>query len=324
VRWCENTSGGRLIKPEAFTISLQKARIQWQCESDETLLMSALRQGIELPSSCQNGTCRTCLLQSNSTRHTYRIEWPGLSAQEKASGMTLSCVATPAENMCIDDSHWAPERSAGAFHVRTRDPFFLVLDKPSGLLSVPGKGPSKSDCLSTRVQRIYPDALVVHRLDQATSGLMIMALGASAQTQLGHLFSQSKVQKTYLAKVQGHMPLSDWETIDAPIYADWAQRPKRCVDPRGKDSQTRYRCLQSNGQVSLLEVAPLSGRTHQIRVHLSHLGYPILGDTLYASEKVASLSPRLLLHAHTLAFVHPFTEQPITVKSNLPVEFLSL
>ena len=238
--------------------------------------------------------------------------------------MTLTCVATPGENFWIDDAGLDPERFSGAFQVLVRDPSFLVLNKPSGLLSVPGRGPSKSDCLSSRVQKVYPHALIVHRLDQATSGLMIMALGASAQTQLSHLFAQSKMHKTYFAKVQGHLPTGDWQMIDEPIYADWALRPKRVVDPRGKSSQTRYRCVQSNDKVSLLEIEPLTGRTHQIRVHLAHLGHPILGDALYANEEVASWSPRLCLHAHTLEFYHPTTDEPIHVTSPLPVEFTSL
>jgi tRNA pseudouridine32 synthase/23S rRNA pseudouridine746 synthase len=230
----------------------------------------------------------------------------------------------PKENFCIDDSTLDPRCYAGAFHVLARDPFFLVLNKPSGLLSVPGKGPTKSDSLSSRVQKVHPDALIVHRLDQATSGLMIMALGASAQTQLSHLFSQSKIHKTYMAKVHGQIPVCDWQLIDEPIYADWALRPKRVVDPRGKPSQTRYRCVQSNEEASLLEIETLTGRTHQIRVHLAHLGYPILGDTLYANEEVASLSPRLLLHAHSLQFSHPFTMQQVHVRCTLPLELSPL
>lgn len=317
-------SGGHLNNPKAFTIGLKHSGLLWQCQAGETLLESAQRQGICLPHSCQNGTCRTCRLQSHVNSFNYRVEWPGLSAEEKRSGMTLSCVAIPNEDVWIDDSGLDTEQFTQAFHVIHEDPYFLILHKPSGLLSVPGRGPDKQDCLSARVQKRYPNALVVHRLDQATSGVMVMALGAQAQRELSLLFSKAQMHKTYLAKVHGHVPNSHWQVIDEPIYANWDMRPKREVNESGKPSQTRYRCILSNAKLSVLEIEPLTGRTHQIRVHLSHLGHPILGDTLYASEEVAALSPRLMLHAHTLSFLHPFSNVPMSVCAAPADEFKAL
>ena len=309
-------------KPESFTITLESSKVQWQCAKDETLLHSAERQGIALPSSCRNGTCRTCLLHTKSTQFAYALEWPGLTLEEKLQGDTLSCVALPQSDVCIEDQSFSPEVYAQAFHLLAQDPLFLVLNKPSGLLSVPGRGPLKSDCLSSRVQQKYPLAQIVHRLDQATSGLILMALGQEAQKHLNHLFSTGQIHKRYMAKVQGTLPISStWQLIDAPIYADWPLRPKRVVDPRGKASQTRYRCIQSNDKHSLLEIEPLSGRTHQIRVHLSYIGHPILGDALYAPKHVVSASTRLLLHAQALRFVHPLTLEPFEVQSACPKDF---
>jgi len=311
-----------LNKPEAFTITLQTSNVQWRCASNETLLQSAERQGLALPSSCRNGTCRTCLVHTQSTEHAYSLAWPGLSLEEKRQGDTLCCVALPKEDVCIEDQHFSPEVYAQAFHLVAQDPSFLVLNKPSGLLSVPGRGPLKSDCLSSRVQHKFPTALIVHRLDQATSGLLLMALGPEAQKGLNQMFSTGQVHKRYMAKVQGALPVSSsWQLIDAPIYADWPLRPLRVVDAKGKASQTRYRCLQSDNKHSLLEIEPLSGRTHQIRVHLSHIGHPILGDQLYAPEDVANESTRLLLHAQSLRFVHPLTLEPFELDSPCPLDF---
>ena len=191
------------------------------------------------------------------------------------------------------------------------DASLLVLNKPAGLLAVPGRGADKQDCLSARVQAQYPDALVVHRLDMATSGLMLMARGAAMQRAFSHLFETRQIDKTYVAVVDGWPPLDTaWQTIDAPIWADWAARPLRRVDPRGQASQTRWRCVeQLDGGLpaSRLELQALTGRSHQLRVHLQNMGHPILGDALYAPPDTTARAPRLLLHACNLAFVHPLT-----------------
>ncbi len=204
------------------------------------------------------------------------------------------------------------------------DEHLLVLEKPSGLLSVPGRGPDKQDCLSARVQARYPEALVVHRLDQDTSGLLLMARGIEAQRRLSRLFETRQVHKRYLAVVSGQ-PLQTqaqvqadaqgWRCIDGPILLDWERRPIHIIHPDGKPSRSRWRALQSTEAATLLELEPVTGRTHQLRVHLQSIGHPMLGDSLYAPAEIRALSPRLMLHAQELAFPHPFTEAPIAFSS---------
>ena len=188
------------------------------------------------------------------------------------------------------------------------DTHLLVLNKPPGLLSVPGKGLGKQDCLSARVQKIHPAALIVHRLDMATSGLMLMALGAATQTALSKLFETREVHKRYLAVVDGQMTTRpDWQLVDLPIALDWPNRPLRIIHADGKPSQTRWRALQydANTNTTRVELEPITGRSHQLRVHLKELGHPIVGDALYAPANVRAKSPRLLLHACALRFSHP-------------------
>jgi len=191
------------------------------------------------------------------------------------------------------------------------DSRLLVLNKPPGLLAVPGRGADKQDCLSARVQALYPDALVVHRLDMATSGLMLMARGADVQRALSALFEARRVDKTYVAVVDGQLPVdAQWQLLDLPVWADWEARPLRRVDPRGQPSQTRWRCVAHGdgpSPTSRLELQPITGRSHQLRVHMQALGHPILGDALYAPPDTAAAAPRLLLHARDLAFTHPLT-----------------
>jgi len=199
------------------------------------------------------------------------------------------------------------------------DEDLLVVAKPAGWLSVPGRGPDKQDCLLSRVQQRFPQALVVHRLDQATSGLMLFALNTDTQRQLSMAFEARQVEKTYLAWVEGLLPIrEDWQTIDLPIQADWERRPLRIIAPAGQASQTRWRCLQHHAKhpASWPDLQPLTGRTHQLRVQLQAIGPPIWGDRLYAPPEVQNRSPRLMLHAHTLAFTHP--RQLIRVRFQLP------
>lgn len=189
-----------------------------------------------------------------------------------------------------------------------QDGALLVLNKPPGLLSVPGRGEDKQDCLSARVQAQFPDALVVHRLDMATSGLIVMARGMDAQRALSAAFERRQVHKRYLAVVAGLLPIgADWQTIDLPILVDWPNRPLRTIHPEGQASQTRWRCAAQDlaSGSSRLELEPLTGRSHQLRVHLQALGHPILGDALYAPEPVQAMAPRLLLHACALGLAHP-------------------
>jgi tRNA pseudouridine32 synthase / 23S rRNA pseudouridine746 synthase len=196
----------------------------------------------------------------------------------------------------------------------------LVLDKPSGLLCVPGRGADKQDCLSARAQRAYPDALVVHRLDMATSGLVLMARGGAAQRRLSHAFAQREVGKRYIAIVAGRMEAQDG-VIDLPLAADWPNRPLRIVDPtHGKPSVTRWRLLayDERGDASRLELEPITGRSHQLRVHLLAIGHPILGDALYAPAAVRECASRLMLHASQLALAHPVTGEPLLFSSPCP------
>lgn len=209
------------------------------------------------------------------------------------------------------------------------DDALLVLDKPAGLLSVPGRGADKQDCLASRVQALYPDALVVHRLDMTTSGLLLMARGAAVQRALSQAFAAQQVHKRYVAVVAGDLvpesggSLADepaWQVVDLPIAADWAQRPRRKIDGvNGKPSVTRWRVLEpprwlvldsaNPTPVTRIELEPLTGRTHQLRLHMQALGQPILGDTLYAHAAVQALSARLLLYASRLRLTHPVSGQ---------------
>lgn len=213
------------------------------------------------------------------------------------------------------------------------DDDLLVLNKPSGLLAVPGRGPDKQDCLSARVQARHPEALVVHRLDQPTSGLMLMARHLEAQRRLSAAFARREVDKRYVAVVNGQPAQASgvdeaddgWGLIDAPIAVDWPRRPMRVVDAAGKPSQTRWRLeglaedragIEALSTRLLLE--PLTGRTHQLRVHLAAMGHPILGDALYADEEVYTRAERLLLHACWLRLAQPMTGVVLELFSPAP------
>lgn len=192
------------------------------------------------------------------------------------------------------------------------DDSLVVVDKPAGLLSVPGRGADKQDCVAARVQRVFPDALVVHRLDMATSGLLLLARGPSMQRALSRLFETRQVGKRYVAVVAGHLPAAPsddgWDTIDLPLATDWPNRPRQVVDvEHGRPSRTRWRVLERDldAGTTRVELEPVTGRSHQLRVHLQAIGHPILGDALYAPEADRARAPRLLLHATDLRLVHP-------------------
>lgn len=193
------------------------------------------------------------------------------------------------------------------------DADLIVADKPAGMLAVPGRGPDKQDCLSARVQCRYPDALVVHRLDMATSGLICLARGVANQRRLSQAFAARTVRKRYVARVIGRLPAGDgaadgWQLIDLPLSADWPHRPKRKVDHvAGKPSQTRWRFAgyDATRDATRVDLEPITGRTHQLRVHLAALGHPIVGDTLYGPASPLGPNLRMLLHASVLALPHP-------------------
>ena len=198
------------------------------------------------------------------------------------------------------------------------DAHCIVADKPSGLLSVPGRGDDKQDCLSERVRALHADALIVHRLDMSTSGLMLLARGIAAQRLLGAAFASRAVRKTYIAVVAGHIEQASGE-IDLPLGADWPNRPRQQVDrEHGKPSLTRWRVLAHDATTTRVELEPVTGRAHQLRVHLCAIGHPILGDALYADAAVRDAAPRLLLHAATLAFVHPHAGAALSFESTPP------
>lgn len=223
----------------------------------------------------------------------------------------------------MEDKAFMPALSEGLVYV---DEHILVLDKPAGLLAVPGRGPDKQDCLATRAQKLWPDALVVHRLDMATSGLFLMARNPEVQRRLGLAFERREVGKRYVAVVAGMLRTppdakDGWSRIELPLAADWPARPLQKVDAvHGRPSTTRWRVLAHDPEADTtrVELEPLTGRSHQLRVHLKALGHPILGDPLYASPAVQARAPRLLLHAAGLQFFHPVTGEPITFDSRVP------
>ena len=194
----------------------------------------------------------------------------------------------------------------------------LVFDKPAGLLSVPGRGPDKQDCLSQRALARWPDAKVVHRLDMDTSGVLIMARGLEMQRALSQAFANRRTEKTYTAVVWGNLRNQGipgvWNTIEAPLVVDWPNRPKSkiCWDT-GKPSTTLWRVLDDPGlpiNHTRLELKPVTGRSHQLRVHLLSIGHPILGDPLYGrdaqgNDSAYRAAPRLMLHATHLHIDHP-------------------
>lgn len=181
----------------------------------------------------------------------------------------------------------------------------LVIEKPSGLLSVPGKGPDKSDCVIARLRETYPQVLLVHRLDCDTSGVMVFALTPHAQRHLGLQFEKRHTKKAYIARLDGHLSPKTGQ-VDLPLIVDWPNRPRQHVNHEtGKPAQTDWRVLRHDPDgTTRVRLNPLTGRSHQLRVHMLALGHPILGDPFYA-EGAARDYPRLMLHAETLRLRHP-------------------
>ena len=180
----------------------------------------------------------------------------------------------------------------------------LLVDKPAGLLSVPGKGEHLADCLIARVQAVFPEALLVHRLDRDTSGVMIFAMTAHAQRHLGLQFEKRMTRKTYVARVWG-VPEEKSGSIDLPLIVDWPNRPLQMVcHETGKPAQTDWKVIKTDGVTSRVRLFPKTGRSHQLRVHMLALGHPILGDPFYATGP-ARAYPRLMLHSEELRFNHP-------------------
>ena len=201
----------------------------------------------------------------------------------------------------MTDAALAADAPLRIVHVDER---LLVIDKPSGLLAVPGRGEDKQDCAIHRAQREFPEALIVHRLDMATSGLLLLARGARWQRELSIAFAQRRVAKRYIAVLDGVLaPVGRQGEVDLPLIADWPNRPLQKVDHQaGKPALTRWQVLAVDDAANTTRVAlePITGRSHQLRVHMRELGHPILGDTLYASPAQCARASRLLLHASRL------------------------
>lgn len=193
----------------------------------------------------------------------------------------------------------------------------ILLNKPAGLLSVPGRGPELGDCLLARVQAAFPDALLVHRLDRDTSGVMIFAMTPYAQRHLGLQFEKRMTKKTYIARVWG-VPAEKTGTIDLPLIVDWPNRPRQMVcHVTGKAAQTDWRVVKDQGNTARVRLTPHTGRSHQLRVHMLSLGHPILGDPFYA-EGAARDYERMMLHSEELRFKHPDGGQTTRVRSKAP------
>ena len=199
------------------------------------------------------------------------------------------------------------------------DADLLVAAKPAGLLSVPGRGEANQDCLIRRIQVDYPNALIVHRLDMATSGLIALGRGADAQRALSIAFAERRVSKRYVAVVAGRMA-QDAGEVDLPLITDWPNRPRQMVDYEiGKPSLTRWRVIERGETTTRVELEPVTGWSHQLRVHMMAIGHPIVGDVFYAPADIIAASPRLLLHAESLSVPHPATAETLSI--HLPAPF---
>lgn len=198
------------------------------------------------------------------------------------------------------------------------DESLVIADKPSGLLSVPGRGPEKADCLVWRLQKDLPQVLIVHRLDMETSGLMILARTAEVHKAMSKQFENREISKTYMARVAG-VPGETKGRIDLPLSKDWPNRPLQKVDVlNGKPSVTVWQLISAQQASAELKLTPLTGRTHQLRVHLNAIGHPILGDTLYGTPASQSGATRLQLHASALSFAHPLSGEKMMLQSCAP------
>lgn len=196
------------------------------------------------------------------------------------------------------------------------DDQILVVDKPEGLLSVPGRGEDRADCLIARLRAAFPTVLLVHRLDLDTSGVMVFALTPHAQRHLGRQFEARQVRKSYVARLWGRLEPRTG-TVDQPLMVDWPNRPRQMIHPEGRPAQTGWRVIRVSDAETRVRLNPLTGRSHQLRVHMAHLGHPILGDPLYASGAAADF-PRLMLHAETLRLRHPESNVTMTFSAEVP------
>lgn len=215
----------------------------------------------------------------------------------------------------MSDSYAPPDTPLSVLH---HDAALLFVDKPAGLLSVPGKGEDLADCLLTRVRAAFPEALLVHRLDRDTSGVMVFALAPSAQRHLGLQFEKRQVKKTYVARVWGHVAERQGR-IELPLIVNWPNRPLQHVDhENGRPAVTDWRRLRHEAAgTTRMRLMPQTGRSHQLRVHMKEMGHPILGDPFYA-EGPARDAARLMLHAESLRLNHPESGRGLAVTAPCP------
>jgi tRNA pseudouridine32 synthase/23S rRNA pseudouridine746 synthase len=205
-------------------------------------------------------------------------------------------------------------------HLVYRDNDLIVLNKPSGLLTVPGRLPEHKDCLENRVARVLPSATIVHRLDMATSGIIIMALNKPIHVAISQQFEKRKTKKAYIARLFGHVNEQEG-SVDQPLICDWPNRPKQMIDhERGKPSLTHYKVISYGDNSTLVELTPITGRSHQLRVHMLSIGHPILGDRLYAHDEALAMATRLNLHAQMLSVHHPVSNEVITFLADCPFD----
>ncbi|WP_061014667.1 bifunctional tRNA pseudouridine(32) synthase/23S rRNA pseudouridine(746) synthase RluA [Photobacterium leiognathi] len=199
------------------------------------------------------------------------------------------------------------------------DSDIIAVNKPSGILSNPGRAPEHHDSIFARVLAEHPESQIVHRLDMGTSGLIVLALNKNSERHLKAQFRERETQKVYYARVWGHIA-QDTGTVDLPLICDWPNRPRQkvCFDD-GKPSVTHYEVVSRDEKTTLVRLLPVTGRSHQLRVHMQALGHPILGDQFYAADEALEASPRLLLHAAELTFTHPGTDEPMHLFA--PCEF---
>ncbi len=199
-----------------------------------------------------------------------------------------------------------------------QDEHILVLSKPSGLLTVPGKPAAHADCLEARVHKHFPTASIVHRLDMDTSGVLVMAMTRDAHRHLGLQFEKRKTEKTYIARVWGEMS-EDKGTVNAPIITDWPNRPKQMIDfENGRPAETGWQVLGREKGTTRVALHPLTGRSHQLRLHMESLGHPILGDNIYAPDAAFEAADRLQLHSTSLTLHHPSGGKRVTFTDPCP------
>lgn len=215
----------------------------------------------------------------------------------------------------MSDFAYAPPPDAP--QVIHADHEILVVAKPSGLLSVPGRGEGKDDCLINRLRGAFPTVLLVHRLDQDTSGVMVFGLTPHAQRVLGKQFEERRVKKAYVARLAGRLEPKTG-TVDLPLIVDWPNRPRQKVDhEQGRPALTEWRVIRASDAETRVRLFPLTGRSHQLRVHMAEMGHPILGDPLYATGAVAD-HPRLMLHAESLRLRHPDSGVQVSFSQKAP------